>query len=285
MRNVRLKYLLPILFLINYNIYAHVLYATNGASVQVLVDKNYGATIELPGEVRVVTPPKYVRVEPLGEPALNTTQNSESNSINDVRVFQVYPSIQKKYTDKMTFLLWNGKSVSVNFVGVENTSDNFYQIKFNGNSEEKKSFASNSKYFLSDEKSLMVKMLKDDGGTDRKILDAKVIIDKYPDLLVKLVRIFKQESLTGYVLTVTNTSENTVTLNPTVLTIGSPNKIIMIQSDHEKLESCKTNSDPNPRGSGCMTAMRIVLKDANEIDIPSLGSQKHVFTLVQGGLK
>lgn len=283
MLNIKKRYVF-LLFIILYrlNSYAYVIYATNGATVQILVDKNYGATIELPSEVRVVTPPKFVKVEPLSEP---TSQNSDqNNSINDVRVFQIYPSNQKKYTDKMTFLLWNGKSVSVKLVSADTTSDNFYQIKFQGN-DDKKSFSSNSKYFLSDEKSLMIKMLKDDAGTDRKILDAKVIIDRYPDLLVKLVRIFKQESLTGYVLTVTNTSENTITLNPTVLTIGSPNKITMIQTDHEKLEPCKINSDLNPRGTGCMAAIRIVLRDANENDIENIGSHKQIFTLVHGGMK
>ncbi len=264
---------------------AQVIYATNGSVVTVQVDRTYGATLELPSAVHVVTPPKYLRVEPLVEPNSVAVTADPNTATNDVKVFQVYPSNLKNYEDKMTFLLWNGKNISVKFVYSNSISDNFYQIKLPSSSDSSQTrFSSNSKYFLSDEKSLMVKMLKDDNTSDRKIVDARVRIDKYPNLLVKLVRIFKQDSLTGYTFTLTNTSSSTINLNPTVLTIGEPNKIKMIQTDHEELQSCKENNNPDPRGTGCMTAVRIVIHDANDFDPSSagIGTNSNVpFTVVQ----
>ena len=265
MKNKVLKFVVPFLFcLFEIHASAIVIYVSNGSVVTVQVDKNYGATIELPSAVHVVTPPKFLKVEPLTDPisTVNPSSMPSLNSTNDVKIFQVYPSKNKIMTDKMNFLLWNGKNISVQFILSDSIQDNFYQLKFSGAGGNNQSrFASNSKFFLSDEKNLIVKMLKDDGGTDRRIVNAQVKIDKYPDLLVKLVRIFKQDSLTGYVFTVTNQSSKTITLNPTVLTIGEPNRIEMIQADHEELQSCKENNDPNPRGTGCMTAVRIVTKD------------------------
>lgn len=269
--------------------HAQVITVSNGSIVTVYVDKTYGATIELPSAVHVVTPPKYIKVEPLTDPITSINQSSTPNmtTANDVKIFQVYPAKNKNIIDKMNFLLWNGKNISVQFVQSDSLQDNFYQLKFSGKSENNQSrFASNSKFFLSDEKNLIVKMLKDDGGTDRKIVNAKVTIDKYPDLRVKLVRIFSQDSLTGYVFTVTNTSSKTITLNPTVLTIGAPNRIEMIQTDHEELQSCKENNDPNPRGTGCMTALRIVTRDAKDLDsVTNLGTNsKAPFTTVPASI-
>ena len=276
--------MLPILFS-SFPALAQVIYATNGSVVTIQVDKNYGATLELPAAVHVVTPPKYLKVEPLVEPNSASVTADPNASSNDVKVFQVYPSNLKNYVDKMTFLLWNGKNISVRFISSDSTPDNFYQIKLPTNSDGNQSrFASNSKFFLSDEKALIIKMLRDDGGSDRKIVDAKVSIDKYPDLLVKLVRVFQQDSLTGYTFTVTNTSSNTINLNPTVLTIGEPNKIEMIQTDHEELKSCKENNNPDPRGTGCMTALRIVTRDVKDFDPSSTGlgtSSNAPFTVVQ----
>lgn len=262
---------ITLLCLSSKQIFSQIIYVNNGSIITVQVDKTYGATIELPSAVHIVTPPKYLKVEPLSDPVTNSGQDVLQNQMttNDVKIFQVFPSNQKHIMDKMTFLLWNGKTITVQFVVSEQNSDNFYQLKFTGTNEKSKSrFASNSKYFLSDEKELMIKMLKDDGGTDRKIVDAKVKIEKYPDLSVKLVRIFQQDSLTGYVFTFTNSGSESITLNPTVLTMGEPNRIVMIQTDHEELNSCGKNNDPNPRGTGCMTAIRIVTRDSKNLGQP-----------------
>jgi len=265
MRKIELKSIVMSLFaLCSSSAMAQVIYVS-GSVVTIPVDETYGSTIELPSSVHIVTPPKFVKVEPLSDQAAVK---------NDVRIFQVYPSNLKNHPDKMNFLLWNGKNISVRFIESEFTDDNFYQIKFQGSVDHNQPrFASNSKFFLSDEKNLILKMLKDDGGTDRKIVNTASKIEKFPDLDVKLVRIFKQDSLIGYVFTVKNTSSKKIELNLASLTIGVPNHIEMLQTDQEELNA------------GSVTALRIVTKDASDFDPGSsgLGTEKAPFNVVKNG--
>lgn len=234
--------------------FAQVVYVNPDTSIQIPVDSKYGSTIALPANVHIATSPLYFKAQPL---RAESTADSK-----DVSVFQIMPPESKRHiTDKMNVLLWNGKSISIQFVVDNDIADTMYTLKFNSPSDEKshrKSESESNGNHLLSQKNLLIHMIKDDPTDDRRVVRMDVNFPGYPDVSMRLVRLFHDDDLSGYVFLVTNTSKKTLTLNATALSMGKPNRISLIQIDYEKLESCKENNSNDPRGTGCTTALRIV---------------------------
>lgn len=244
---------------------AQVLFIQDGAPIFVQVDHLSGATIEFPMPVKMVPiMPKYFNLKAQKAQGVAESFGQQKAPADDVTIFSISPNSNKQ--DSAVFLLSNGKSIQVSFIPSSSTiSDSFYQLKYPKNVNNT-NYASNAKYFLSDEKNLMISMLKDDSKYGRKKITSDLEIKEYPQLEFKLVREFQSNKLQGYVFKVKNKSDNLLQINPTVLKIGNPNQIIMIQNDHDLLDSCQKNSDPSPTGTGCFSIMRIVVKNDSNLN-------------------
>jgi hypothetical protein len=106
-------------------------------------------------------------------------------------------------------------------------------------------------------------MLRDESVMSRKVLSTKIKLDRYPQLDIKLLRTFQAEGLTGYTFSFVNHTKDTLRVNPTVLSVGAPSRVILTQMDHETLSSCDIDNSPNPRGSGCMSSVRLVVRGSS----------------------
>lgn len=250
--------------------FATVNYIQDGSPILIQVDPSSGATVELPYPVKMIpVMPKYFEINPQKYTQANNS-NQVKNQADDVTVFTIAPGPRKQ--DSAIFLLSNGKSIKIKLIpSTTNVADSFYQLKFLENSNN--SYSSNSKFFLSDEKNLMVAMLKDDSKYGRKIVSEKIEIRNYPELDFKLLRIYDASKVQGYVIKVKNKSNKVLQLNPTVLKIGNHNSIVMIQNDHDTIDSCAKNSDPNPTGTGCFTILRLVVRNQSSVNAITLNDE------------
>lgn len=250
-----------------------------GTPVTILVDSHSGATLELPMPVKMVPiMPKYFEIKP------HKNDNGNEQSSDDVTVFSIYPGPKKQ--DTVTFLLSNGKSFQVNLIPVDTVAEPFYQLKYS-KKDQSSSYASNSKYFLSEEKNLMITMIKDENKFGVKKTLQQLNIKEYPDLDFKILRTYSSNGLEGYLIKIQNKSDHVIQINPTVLKIGNPNRIVMIQNDHDILDSCERNSDPNPIGTGCFSILRIVVrsKSSNIMGLSIINDSKMPFLVEKNEVK
>ena len=247
----------------------------DGDEVTVAVGAN-GVTVRLPEFVRVVTPSAGYDIRPLAAPRPaqpGANGASAPAAATDVRVFVVRALRPQAADQPVTFLMADDRSLTVNFVpaAAGAREDGFVDLRW-----EKRAAPSSGRVlsagdqFLSAERSLLVAMLRDDRAVGRKVLQQPVALAGHPDLEVVLVRTFESEGLVGAVYTVRNTSSETVQLNQTVLALGKPNRAVLTQMDHGELRSCKEDNSPDPRGSGCMTALRVVARSGVSGGVGSL---------------
>lgn len=222
--------------------------AQDGQEITIPVGVN-GITIQLPDFVKIVTPSQSFQIRPV----MPQTPPGQGGVMTDVQAFTVR-AINLGLSERITFIMTNSKTVTVLFVPGQGM-DNFFDIRW-----PKKRSRLNDNQFLASERALMLTMLHDFSEMDRKAMSKKVELKQYPELAVNLVRTYQSDGLSGYVFTFVNRSSKTLTVNPTVLAIGTPNRAILTQMDHNVLKSCKEDNSLNPRGTGCMSAVRIVAR-------------------------
>jgi hypothetical protein len=235
-----------------------------------------GVTVQLPDVVRVVTPAGDYAVRPLGaaRAAAAAAKGAAGASPQpapekapaentDVRVFLVRPAKPAAGEQPVTFLLADRRSVTVRFIPGTVRDDTFVDIRWS-----KKAAASGARgrageQFLGSERALLLAMLRNEPSYGRKVVEETVELPGYPDLEVKLLRTYASgDGLVGGVYSFTNRSRKTVVVNPTVLAVGTPNRAVLTQMDHEELKSCGEDNRPDPRGTGCMSVVRIVSRAA-----------------------
>jgi hypothetical protein len=200
--------------------------------VSIAVDKVKGALIQLPTAVKTLTPSRYFDIAPAG-----------GDAQTDVRLFQVRP-LSGARPERVTFVLGNGKSVSLKLV-VSEESDGFFDLVL----PSEKAKERNAR-FLSSEISLMRAMIKDEGGQfARQIKDEKVSLKNLDDFEARLVRVFASQGSFGFVFEVENDSSDPKKLPVTKLTLGGPGKAALVYAEKEILPRCKMfqNSDCKSR--------------------------------------
>jgi hypothetical protein len=277
---MKIKNILSVLFLVSVSLKsnAQINFIQEGSPVFVQVDPSAGATIEFPFPVKMIpVMPKYFDIKPQ-KYSQDMGSSQPKSQADDVTVFSVAPNSRKQ--DSAIFLLSSGKSIQVNFIpSLSNVQDPFYQLKYSNNLNN--NYVSNAKFFLSDEKNLMISMLKDDVKYGQKKVIENLEIQEYPEFEFKLVRTYDSNKMQGYVIKIKNKTNKILQINPTVLKIGNPNSIVMIQNDHDTLDSCEKNSDPNPTGTGCFTILRLVVKNQSNITAMTLNDDTKIPFLVQ----
>lgn len=232
---------------------AGTLIAYDGQDVVVPVDPTVGVTLMLPGSVKIATPPRFHTIEPIVSPISPPVSGQEAPAPTDVRAFSI--RVTRSTTERVTFVLADERSITIRFIPTPG-AEHFYDVRWQKNHINK---AKDSEY-LSNERSLMLALLRDDLGMGRQMVKSEIRIERYPKLKIYLVRTFQTDGLSGYVFTITNSGKDTIQLNPTVLAVGQPNRAILTQLDHETLKPCFEDNSSDPKGSGCMTALRMVVR-------------------------
>jgi hypothetical protein len=218
-----------------------------------------GVTLQLPDYVRVVTPSAAYVVRPLvpPRPASARGDASPEGEKSDVRVFLVRPARAEPQEQPVTFLLADGRSLTARFLPGTSRDESFLDLRWAKRGSNARTRG--GEQFLAAERALLLTMLRDDRSPGRKVVEQQIELPGYSDLDVKLVRVHETpDGLAGGVYTFTNRSKRTVVVNPTVLAVGTPNRAILTQMDHEELRPCAEDASSDPRGTGCTSVVRIV---------------------------
>lgn len=237
---------------------------SDGEEITVPVPQT-GVTLQLPGVVRVVTPAGDYVVKPLvpPRPAPARGQGKDEGaeaSGSDVRVVLVRPSKPAAGEQSVSFLLVDNRSVTVRLIPGSPRDDSFVDVRWGKRLAGTSAGGRGGGQFLASERALMLAMLRDEAGYGRKQIDRQVELPGYPNLEVVLVRSYEADGLFGAVYTFTNKADTTVVVNPTVLAVGKPNRAVLTQMDHEELRPCDQDKNPDPRGTGCTSLVRVVAR-------------------------
>jgi hypothetical protein len=233
-----------------------------------------GVTIQLPDFVRVVTPSADYSIKPLAparppptRPANGAPAPAAAEPM-DVRVFLVKALSATPQEQAVTFILTDSRSVTVRFLPGSARDDSFVDIHWMKRSTGAGA-RGKAEGFLAPERTLLMAMLHGEASYGRKLVNQKVELPGYPELEVTLQWAYEApEGLVGGVYTLTNKAKKTVIVNPTVLAVGTPNRAVLTQMDHEELKACKDDDSPDPRGTGCTSLVRIVSRSAQTIVEP-----------------
>lgn len=252
------------LFTLSINLYSFPisLVPDGEKELNINIDTETGAIINISEPVYSITASKYFKITPVG-----SNLDQRNTSLTDVSEFEIKVINKNKISpEKVTFVLSSKNAVNLNFIP-KKTEDRYYQIKTT-----KKIYESNNRNnytqsdirydfsnFLSTETKLIKAMLLDsDASFKRTIVNRDVDISPYSKTLsIKLVRVFQGANLFGYTFLFKNVSGKTIEIAPQHLAIGSPNRAIMAQSDHYKLTSCSENQNE------CVTAVRYIVRDSD----------------------
>lgn len=231
---------------------------TEGQDVAVAIDPK-GAIIVLPTYVKNVLEPVSFTLQDLSKPT------ADGKTV--VKSFQITAKNANPQPERITFILANDKPVNV-LVTPMVKGESYVELKFPPASIRKNEVADSP--YLRNEMALMLTMLRDDNASNRRVLNEKLTIPEYPQLSFRLVRDFRADGLTGFVFLVENTTKEAIRVNHTILQFGRPNRAVMIQMDHEIMEPCSANNSADPRGTGCVSAMRLVLRGQDLQNVPQM---------------
>ena len=221
-----------------------------------------GTTVQLPDFVRVVTPAPDYSIKPLSPPrpvpANRGGASAAAAEPTDVRIFLVRAARLGAGEQPVTFVLADGRSVTARFVPGSARDESFYDLRWmrrSGGTARTRG----GEQFLAAERALLLAMMRDEQVLGRKIVKQPIELRAYPELQITLVRAYESpDGVTGGVYLFTNRSDRTVVVNPTVLAVGTPNRALLTQMDHEELRACRDDDRPDPRGTGCTSVVRIV---------------------------
>jgi hypothetical protein len=231
-------------------------------------------TVQLPDYVRVVTPSPEYLVKPLVSPRPPPTNGNNADAAalagkTDVRVFLIKPIKADAGPQPVTFVLADSRSVTVHLVPGTARDESFVDLRWPRKAAGSSARGRGGEQFLANERALLVAMMRDEPVYQRKVVDRKLELPAYPELEVKLLRTYETpDGLVGGVYTFTNRSKATVVVNQAVLAVGTPNRAILTQMDHNELRSCREDSSADPRGTGCMSVVRIVSRSERAEVLP-----------------
>lgn len=242
-------------------VYADDIYVHEGGVSSVTVNGTLGTLVEFPYPINVVSDSASFSIERVA------TEVSGTGDPVNIRIVKVKP-VKSGAVETIPFIMAGRKSVSIRFVAAPEAPKH-QRLRY----PERKSVATGGK-FLGAEMILMKQMLKDESGEgfQKIVIDRRLSIDGFDrKLKMSLVRRWEGQGLFGYTFKIVNRTGEAVTLNPQALNFDSPNRAVLLQTDHEKLEPCAVNASMEPTVNGCVTALRLVVQ-AEKFSVPSLVS-------------
>ena len=241
-----------------------------GQTVTVPLNTASGTVVSLPEPVRLVPPTSNVVVEPLQAQATGDRPSRKGDAPPPVMHFRVTVAMAGAPRPEMvTFVLASGLSVPVQFVPAGEAADSFAELQ-----RPRRRVAAMGD-FLGAERALLRSMLLDEAYR-REVVDESWIYENVPELRWHLVRRHRGDGLVGYTFHVENLSRAPLRLNPTVLSVGRPNRAVLVQVDHERLADCRSveqaeRTEAEPPGT-CRTVLRLVVRGETELARPRVDS-------------
>lgn len=246
-----------------------------GEPITVTVNSSLGTLIEFPYPVQVVSDSASFAIEQVA------TQVTKDGSPVNVTLLKVKPKTRTpgQTIERVPVVMTGRRTVTLRFVSSDG-APRHHRLMYPQNNEISRSFGS----FLETETALMQAMLVDDSrnGFSRAVLNQDLSIEGYDNKLnMTLVRRFEGSGLFGYTFQIQNKTASAITLSPTTLNFGTPNRAVLLQVDHERLEPCAKNASPVPGANGCMTALRLVVR--SDRFVPPTSASELPFRFSSGG--
>ncbi len=242
-------------------VFADDIYVHDGGVSSVTVNGELGTLVEFPFPINVVSDSASFSIERVA-----TEVNQTGEAVN-IRIVKVKP-IRAGAVETIPFIMAGRKSVSIRFVATPQAPKH-QRLRY----PERQGVASGGK-FVGTEVTLMKQMLKDESGEgfQKTVIDRRLSIEGYDrKLKMSLVRRWEGQGLFGYTFKIVNKTSEPVTLNPQALNFESPNRAILLQTDHERLVPCTVNTSAEPTADSCVTALRLVVR-SEKFSVPSSGS-------------
>ncbi|RYZ90541.1 MAG: hypothetical protein EOP04_03635 [Proteobacteria bacterium] len=236
------------------------IYVHDGDVSSVTINSSLGTLIEFPQPITVVSDSAQFTIEKVA------TEVSQDGKAVNIRIVKIRPK-RPGAIETVPFILTGRRSMNVRFVSLPDAPKH-QKLRYPDRNQQI------GGKFLGSEITLMKQMLKDEGGEgfQKSILDKKLSIDGFDTKLsMILVRRWEGQGFFGYVFKIVNKSREAVTLNPQALNFESPNRAVLLQTDHETLEPCSVNASADPTSNSCVTALRLVVR-GEHFAVPSSGA-------------
>ena len=216
-----------------------------GAEEVVLsIDARVGSLVQLPSSVKTITPSENFSITDVAP-----SFDSASGAKVDVRLFVVKP-ITEARSERVTFVLGDGRSVRVRFTPAAE-AERHYDLVFPGEAKKVR-----NPRFLGTEVALMRALIRDEGGTfARQETSESVALAGLDGFKATLTRVFATGGLAGYAFEIRNVSGARTTVPVTTISLGSPNRAVLVHADKDVLESCRLVSSPD-----CIARLLIVAR-------------------------
>jgi hypothetical protein len=255
------RFLVFIAFLVPSWALADDVYVHDGDVSSVTINSQLGTLIEFPHPIQVVSDSSSFSIENV---ATEADAEGKPTNIRIVKIRAKRPGA----IESVPFILAGRRSLTLRLVTLPDAPKH-QKLRY----PERPSQLSSGK-FLGAEITLMKQMLKDETGEGflKTVMDRKLSIEGFDSKLkMILVRRWEGQGLLGYVFKIVNNSGEAVTLNPQALNFETPNRAVLLQTDHERLEPCSVNASADPTSNSCVTALRLVVK-GDRFTVPSSGS-------------
>lgn len=218
--------------------------------VKIPIEKGTGSLVQLPFSVKTITPSEHFEITDVA-PDVDAATGGKV----DVRLFLVKPLASSR-SERVTFVLGNGKSVAARFVAADE-ADKHYDLVFPSDTKKRK-----DPRFLQSEIALMRSMKRDEAGDfARQITDESVKLTNIEGVSATLTRVFASQGLVGYVFELRNKASETVRIAIPSLSLGNPNRAVLLAVDKDVLEACGFIS----ASPACKTRLLVVARgESNE---------------------
>jgi len=213
-------------------------------TLQIPIEKTTGSLVQLPSAVKTITASQHFDIADVA-----SDMDAGSGAKVDVRLF-VVKALPGAKAERVTFVLGNGKSVAVRFIPADD-AEKHYDLVLPGETKKRK-----DPRFLRTEIDLMKAMIRDEAGdAARQVTDESVKLQGIDDVRVKLTRVFAAQGLVGYAFELRNKSSSPLSVNVPALSLGSPNRAVLLHVDNPVLDGCGFVSKP-----ACRTRLLIVAR-------------------------
>jgi hypothetical protein len=213
-------------------------------TLSIPIEKSTGSLVQLPSAVKTITASKHFEIADVA-----SDMDTGTGAKLDVRLF-VVKALPGAKSEKVTFVLGNGKAVSVRFVPAED-AENHYDLVFAGEPKKRREAR-----FLRAEVDLMKAMIRDEAGdVARQVTDERVKLEGLDGVRATLTRVFASQGLVGYAFELRNRSGAPISVDVSALSLGAPSRAVLLHVDNPTLDSCGFVSSPT-----CKTRLLIVAR-------------------------
>lgn len=215
-----------------------------GEEVVLSIDARVGSLVQLPSSVKTITPSENFSITDVA-PSFDSATGAKV----DVRLFVVKP-ITGARSERVTFVLGDGRSVRIRLTPAAE-AERHYDLVFPGEAKKVR-----NPRFLGTEVALMRALIRDEGGTfARQETSESVALAGLDGFKAILTRVFATAGLAGYAFELRNVSGDRAAVPVTTLSIGAPNRAVLVHADKDVLDSCRFVSSP-----ACTTRLLIVAR-------------------------